>query len=156
MALIDCGQAYTITYDNFTVPNSGAPFDVFQLSTAALIPVFISKIYLFANASSAVIQRIQALRRTTASTGGSAANINPESPGSSAASCTALVIPTTTTGTAGAVLDTQQWNEFAPYQYDLTPRGILVPAASWFNLSCPANPAATFQASIMLEIVELK
>jgi hypothetical protein len=156
MALIDCGQSYTITSDNFSIPNSPASFDIIQIATAATVAVFLSRAFLFANAVTAAIQRVTALRRTSASTGGSAITPNPESGGSSAASCTVLLLPVTTTGTAGAQLDNQQWNEFAPYQFDLTPRGILIPAASWYSLFLPANPAAAFNASITLEIVEIK
>ena len=156
MALIDCGQSYTITSDNFSVPNTPASFDLLQIATGATVPVFISRILLTANATSASIQRITALRRTTASTGGSSLTPNPLSAGSSAASCTVLLLPVTTTGTAGAQIDNQQWNEFAPYQFDLTPRGVLIPAASWYSLFVPANPAAAFNASITVEMVEIK
>jgi hypothetical protein len=154
--LIDCGQGYTITADNITVPNTPSSFDVIQIATAATVPIFVYRIVATANAVAAAIQRVVLIRRSTASTGGTAVTPKPTNGGSAAASSTASYNLVTTTGTAGDQLDSQQWNEFAPYEFNQKPQGILVPAASWLSLFLPANPAAAFQASFTVEYVELK
>jgi hypothetical protein len=152
--LIDCGQAYTITQDNVSVGSSSTA-DIVQLQTSSTVPVLVTRIVMTANQTSATIQRVTLLRRSAGSTGGSAANIYPLNGGSSSASSSAVYNATTVSG-AGNIIDSQQWNEFAPYEFNIKPAGILVPVSSYLSLFYSATPGTGFSASFTVELVELK
>lgn len=157
--LIDCGQAYTLTVENLTVPtapSSGAPFDLLQIGTSSTVPILVTRVVVTANAVAASIQRAQLLRRSTAGTGGTGVTAYPVNPGSSGSSVTATYLVVTTTGTAGNAMDSQQWNEFAPYEFNQKPGGILVPVSSFLSLALMAAPGSTYSASFTVEFVELK
>ena len=156
MATLSLGQRYTFTAENISVPTSPSSFDIFQLATTAAVPILVDRIVATANATSAAIQRVQLLRRTSASTGGSAVTARPTNGGSAAAVTTGATLLTTTTGTAGDAIDSQEWNEFAPYEFNQRPEGIVVPVSSWLSLFLPAAPGSGYSVSITVEFVELK
>jgi hypothetical protein len=154
--LIDCGQGYTVTVDNFSVPISPGSFDIVQMATTSSVPIFVTRIIATANAVAASIQRLVLMRRSTAGTGGTGVTPKPTNGGSAAASTTVNYNLVTTTGTAGDLMDSQQWNEFAPYEFNQKPQGILVPVSSFLSLFNPASPGVAFNASFTIEFVELK
>lgn len=157
--MIDCGQAYTLTVENLTVPTTataGAPFDLVQIATSSTVPILVGRVVVTANATAASIQRVQLLRRTTASTGGSSCTPFAANGGSTATSTTCSYLAVTSTGTAGNILDSQQWNEFAPYEFNQKPGGILVPASGFISVAFMALPGTGYSASFTVEFVELK
>jgi hypothetical protein len=157
--LIDCGQAYTLTVENLTVPTSpasGAPFDLVQIATSAAVPILVRRVVVTANATAASIQRVQLLRKSAAGTGGTSCTAFATNGGSSATSTTCNYLVVTTTGGAGNAMDSQQWNEFAPYEFNQSPAGILVPVSGFISVSLVAAPGTTYSASFTVEFVELK
>jgi hypothetical protein len=154
---IGLGQRYTLTVENLTVPtNSGTAFDLVQLATSSAVPIIVDRIVATAGVTSGAIQRLQLLRRTTTGTGGTGATPNPVNASAPAASTTCSYNVVTTVGTAGAALDSQQWNEFAPYEFNQRPGGVLVPVSSFLSLYIPSAPGSTYVASFTVEFIELK
>lgn len=156
--LIDCGQAYTLTVENLTVPASAGatPFDLVTVGTSSSVPLLLQRVVVTANATAASIQRVQLLRRSTAGTGGTSCTPFATNGGSSGTSTTCNYLVVTTAGTAGNPMDSQQWNEFAPYEFNQKPAGILVPVSSFISVALMALPGTTYSASFTLEFVELK
>lgn len=153
---LDTGIPYTATIENITVPtNSGTAFDLVQLATSSTVPILVQRIVATTGALSSVIQRVSLLARSSASTGGTGITPHPLVGGASAATTVAYSL-VTTTGTAGNQYDNQQWNEFAPYEFNKLPGGLFVPPSSWVCLFLPQAPASTFSASFTVEFVEFK
>lgn len=154
---IGLGQRYTVTSENITVPtNSGTAFDLVQLSTSTTVPIIVDRIVATAGVTTGAIQRIALVRRSTTGTGGTGATANPSNASAPAASTTCSYNIVTTVGTIGAYIDSQQWNEFAPYEFNQRPGGVLVPVSSFLCLFLPAAPGSTYVASYTVEFVELK
>jgi len=152
--IIDCGQAYTATADNLSVPTTPSALDLLQV-VAGSFPVLITRIYASCSVAPTAFQRIIALRRSTASTGGGSVTVNPQGAGGPAAGFTVNSI-CTTLGTAGVNLDNQIWAQPAPYQFDLTPRGILIPASGFYSLYLPVAPGTSYAADFTIEAIEIK
>lgn len=154
--LIDCGQGYTATADNVAMPITPASYDAIQIATSANVPVLITRIYASASIVAATLQRLVAMRRSTGSTGGTGVTPKATNGGSVAASCSVNYACVSGTGTPGDFIDAQTWNQFAPYQFDLTPRGILLPVSGFYSLFLPAAPSVQFTMSFTIELIELK
>lgn len=153
---IDTGLPYTVTVENITVPtNSGTAFDLVQLATSSAVPILVQRVVATAGVTTSAIQRVSLLARSTSGTGGTGVTARPLI-GTAVAATTVSYNVVTTVGTAGNIYDNQQWNEFAPYEFNQKPGGIYVPVSGFISLYLPAAPGSTFPASFTIEFVELK
>lgn len=152
----DTGIPYTVTAENITVPtNSGTAFDLVQLATSSSVPILVQRIVSTAGVVASAIQRVSLLSRSSSSTGGT--GITPHAlVGSAVAATTVSYSNVSSTGTGVNQYDNQQWNEFAPYEFNQKPGGIFVPVSGFLCLFLPAAPASTFPASFTIEFVEFK
>lgn len=153
---IDTGIPYTVTVENITVPtNSGTPFDLVQLATSSAVPIVVQRIVATAGVTTSTIQRVSLLLRSTSGTGGTGVTARATN-GGVAASTTVSYNVVSSVGTPGNIYDNQQWNEFAPYEFNQKPGGIYVPVSGFISLYLPATPVGTFPCSFTVEFVELK
>jgi hypothetical protein len=150
---IDTGIPYTATFDNFTHPASVT--DIVQLATTASVPILVQRVVATAGVTTSNIIRVQAVLRTTTGTGGTGVTPRPLI-GSAAAVTTASYNVVTTQGALGNIFDSQEWNNFAPYELNLKPGGIFVPVSGFFSLFTTTAPAGTFPCSFTVEFVEFK
>ena len=157
--LIDCGQAYTITVPAMTIPTTaaaGSTIDIFNIATSSTVPILVTRVVATAAQTAAAIGQVQLMRRSGAGSGGTGVSALPTNGGSSASSVTATYLVVTTIGGAGNVMDSQQWNEFAPYEFNQKPSGVLVPSSGFLSLALVGLPAGTYTAAFTVELVELK
>lgn len=151
------GHRYKASFNNLTVPLSPSAFDLIMIAPASNVPVLVDRIVCTAGVSAGGLIQVVLTRRSTASTGGTAITPTPSSPSSPAASCAVTYLNVSTVGTvSGTPLDSQWWNEFAPYEYNVRPGADLIVPGTWASLYIPAAPTATFPASFTVELIEIK
>jgi hypothetical protein len=150
---IDTGIPYTVAFDNFTAPASVT--DILQIATSATVPLLFQRLVVTAGVTTSNIIRVQLMLRTSGGTGGTGVTARPMI-GSAAASSTCSYNVVTTQGAAGNIIDDQQWNNFAPYEFNQKPAGIFVPPSGWISFFVTSAPAGTFPCSFTAEFVELK
>jgi hypothetical protein len=137
--------------------NGGTGYDFLQIAPANNVPLALTRLIMTSNAVSAVVLPLVLTRRSTASTGGTALVPVNTSPAGPAASCAVTYNNVTTTGAAsGTPLDSQEWNEFAPYQYDVNPSADLIVPGTWCGLYVPTPPGVALPVSFTLEFTEIK
>jgi len=154
---IGLGHRYKASVDNLTIAASPSSYDLILFATSATVPMIVDRIVCTANITTGQILRVVLQRRSTASTGGTGVTPTPSSPGSPSASTTVTYLNVSTTGTgSGTPLDSQQWNEFAPYEYNVRPGGDVILPNSYLGLFLPASPASTISASFTAEFIEIK
>jgi hypothetical protein len=152
------GQRYKVSVDNLTLATSPSAYDLILFAPASNIPFAIDHMLVTAAQTTGTILRAVLMRRSTASTGGTAVVPTPAgSPAAPAASTTVTYLNTSTVGTAsGTPLDSQEWNELAPYEYDVRPNGDLIVPGTWLCLYLPVAPGAGIQVSFTAEFTEYK
>lgn len=154
---IGLGHRYSASFDSLTIATSPASYDLILLAPAAAVPIIVDRIAATAAAGTGTLQRVTLQLRSTASTGGTAVVPKAASNASPAASTTVTHLNLSTTGTAsGTPYDSQIWNQFAPYEWNEKPGGILIPPAFFLALFLPAAPTSTIAASYVVEFIELK
>lgn len=160
---IGFGQRYTVTLGRltsgspFVVPtNSGAPFDLIQFATSPAVPVILDRVVIAAEVTASLIVPIVALRRSTTGTGGTAVTPNPVNASAPSAVTTVSYNVVSSVGTAGAQIDSNAWNYFAPYEFNQRPGGTLIPVSSFFSLYIPVPPSSAFNASLTAEFIEVR
>lgn len=158
---MEIGQAYTAQFDNATASLNGAiPYDLVVLATTATVPVLLERAVFTCNATGSQIQRLQLCRRSTGGSGGTAlATTNlPTGSGSavSPAASSTVTYNVTTPGTLTLAMDSQQWNQLAPYEFNERPSGLLIPPSSFVGFFMPAAPGVAFIYSFTLEFREIK
>jgi hypothetical protein len=152
------GHSYTAAGGQISFGyNSGTGYDALLLAAASTVPVILRRLILTASQTAAVIWPVQIFRRSAASTGGSAVVALPNSPGSPAASTTVTYGNVSSTGAAvGTSADSQEWNQFGPYEYDQRPQGLLILPATWCGIYFQAPQSAGFTGSFRVEFDEVK
>lgn len=161
---IGLGHRYKVSVDNITIPASStqATGDLFMIAPASNVPIIVDRIVVTASALAGAILRAVLTRRSTASTGtaNGGGTVTPvaSSPASPAASSTVSYnIGSSAIGTAsGTPLDSQQWNEFAPYEFNVRPGGELIVPGTFLSLFLPAPASTTLSASFTIEYIEVK
>lgn len=159
---MEIGQAYTAQFDNATAAvNGGVPYTITQLATTASVPVLLQRAVFTCNATASQIQRLVLHLNTVTGAGGTAlATVNLPTGSSSAvspaASSTISYNLTTVGGGTLRNMDSQQWNQLAPYEFNEYPSGILIPVSSFACLSLTAAPGVSFIYSFTLEFREIK
>lgn len=137
--------------------NAGTGYDLVLLAAAATVPVYLDRVQLTGVVSGNPILPIQVQRRSTASTGGSAVTPSKDSPASPASSTTVTTLNVTTTGTvADVALDSQDWQQFGPYIYDVRPKGKLITPATWLGIYMPTPFNGTIAMGYRVEWREAK
>lgn len=150
--LIDVGIGFTAAADNLSLSTSA--YSVLTLTTTASCPVFIQSVFCTSSNVASTIQRL-ALGIVTGSTGGT--SLTPLSVNTSGVTANSTVKTLASVGTpASQYFDAQQWNEFAPYEFNKKPNGIYVPVSTTVALYTPSALAAGIFASFTLEFVELR
>jgi len=153
MALIDCGIDFTAAGDNVSVTT--ATQCLVQLTASGTVPCLIKKLVATSNQSASTLLQVRLARLSAAGTGGTSVTPNATS-GQSSITATATVLSLCTLGTSSFIYDAQQWNEFSPYEFNLTPSGFLVPPSGIIALQIPVAPGAGFIASYTLVYTELR
>ena len=153
MSLIDCGVEFTAAADNISLTTS--TYCLVQLTASSTTPVLIKKLVATSNQTASTILQVRLAVLSAAGTGGTA--ITPKAT-SAASSITAnsTVAWLTTLGTSSFIYDAQQWNEFAPYEFNLIPSGLMIPPSGVVGLQIPVAPGAGFVASFTLVFQELR
>lgn len=158
---MEIGQSYTAQFDNATAGlNGGTPYDLVVLATSASVPVLLKRAVFTCNATSSQIQRLQLSIKSSAGAAGTAlATTNlptgTQSNVSPAASST-VTYNCTTAGTLVRAIDSQQWNQLAPYEFNQNPSGLLVPVSGFVSFTMTAAPGVAFIYSFTLEFNEIK
>jgi hypothetical protein len=158
------GHSYKATANGISiVTNGNTGYDIAFLAAYLNTPILLERVVVTASQTSPVILNMQLIRRTTLSTGGSSATPGKDSPASPAAVSAFSTICTTSTGTAGDIIDANQWNEFAPYDWDIRPEGVIIAPttttttpANGIGLYLPTPPASTVTASVAIWFSEIK
>lgn len=159
---MEIGQGYTAQFDNATAGlNGGVPYTLVQMATSASVPIFVQRAVFTCNATGSQIQRLQMATKTAAAGAGTAlATVNlprgAESYVTPAASTTVSYNCSTLVATGQQNIDSQQWNQLAPYEFNQYPKGILVPVSSYLCFDLPAAPGTSFIYSFTIEYRELK
>lgn len=148
------GQKYNAIQNSFSVAQNASAVDIVAITAVSNVPVVIERIVLTSNANAANIQAIFLARRSTAGTGGSAGTLTPE-PNSAPAASSTFTFNVTTPGTLKNASDPEIWQQFAPYEFNRKPGGLLVVPGETFVIAA-SSIAATFTASVHIELVELK
>lgn len=154
---IDTGIPYTASQENFTSPNSAT--DLIVMATTAAVPIVVTRIVMTSGSTSSSIVRVQLRTVSSAGTGGTGLSNGPKPlVGVAAAATTVNYNTVTTQGVLVSLYDSQEWNIFAPYEFNQKPGGIFVPVSSWLAVSQIAAPsgAASYPCSFTVEFVELK
>ena len=158
---MEIGQAYTAQFDNATAGlNGGVPYDLVIISTTASVPVLLERAVFTCNATGSQIQRIQLAIKSSAGAAatalattnlptGSGSNVTP------AASST-VSYNATTAGTLVRSIDSQEWNQLAPYEFNQRPSGLLIPVSGFAAFTLTAAPGTSFIYSFTLEFREIK
>src|ERR1017187_4319473 len=154
----DVGQRYTVSVDNLSLPTTPSAYDLLLFAPAAGIPIALDYLLVTAAQTAGTILRMVLTRRSAASTGGTGVVPTPGgSPAAPSASTTVTYVNSSTVGTvSGTPLDSQEWNELAPYEYDVRPSGRLIIPGTWLGLFLPVAPASGIQVSVHAEFVEYK
>ena len=153
---IGLGHRYKASVDNITIPTSPSAFDLILLAPASNVPIIVDRIVATASVLTGAILRLVLTRRSATSTGGTALVPTPSSPASPSASTGVTYLTTAQGAASGTPLDSQQWNEFAPYEFNVRPAGELIVPGTWLALSIPAVAASTVTASFTVEFIEVK
>lgn len=152
---IDTGIPYTASQENFTAPTGIT--DLIVLSTSSTVPIVVQRIVMTAGVTASQIVRLQLRTVNSAGTGGTGLTNGPKPLTSSAAAATTVAYNTVTTqGTLVSLYDSQEWNPFAPYEFNMKPGGILIAPSAFLALSQLANVTGTYPCSFTVEFVELK
>lgn len=154
------GLMYTVT-QQAVVCNTNA-WDIFEFAAAAGVPVLIHEIRLTSNATTDVRYGVQVIRRTAAATGG--ANSVTYTPKPTNKRNTVAAASTVkgynnstasgwTVGTAGDLLDGDQWSVLVPYSRIFTPDcRIDIQGGGFLGFGFSSAPAAiTVNATIFFE-----
>lgn len=150
------GQKYSVTTPSGGVTAAAANNDLFQIAPASGIPIYLHRVVLSANQLSAFVLPVLLLIRTSASTVGTALTPKNDSPAGPAASSAVTYNLSTSTGTAGASIDQQMWEEFAPYEFNRYPDGVIIVPGTWCCLYLPNTGNPTVQVSFTIEFTEVK
>lgn len=159
---IGLGHRYKAAINGVVLQTAPSAYDLILVAPAANVPVIVDRIVATASVLAGTILPLVLTRRSTASTGavtgGGTIVPTPSSPASPAASSTvSYLIGNTAVGTvSGTPLDAQQWNEFAPYEFNVRPGGELIVPGSYLALYVPVAPPSTVTASFTVEFIELK
>lgn len=159
---MEIGQAYTAQFDNATAGlNGGTPYSIVQIATSASVPVLLQRAVFTCNATASQIQRLTLHTNTVAGGAGTAlATVNLPTGTNSAVSPAASSTITYNLTTIGAGtlrnMDSQQWNQLAPYEFNQYPAGLLIPVSSFGCFSLTAAPGTSFIYSFTLEFREIK
>jgi hypothetical protein len=151
--MIDCGVEFTAAGDNISVTT--ATQCLVQLTASSTVPCLIKKLVATSNQTASTLLQVRLARLSAAGTGGTAVTPNATSAQSSI-TATATVLSLCTLGTSSFIYDAQQWNEFAPYAFNLIPSGLLVPPSATIALQIPVAPGAGFVASYTLVYQEIR
>jgi len=129
---------------NITNLSSGTSVtDIFALETSASVPILIHEFRVTAAQTVDTRLNLQILRRTTAHTGGTTVTPRALNSRNTLPAATGVFGVTTTPGTAGNIIEGEQWSELVPYSRIFTPdERIYVPISGFLCLSIVSAPAA--------------
>jgi hypothetical protein len=150
------GQKYKAATPSGGITVAAANNDMLQIAPANNVPLLLHRIVITANQLSAQTIGLLLLHRTTASTVGTALTPTNDSPAGPAASASVTYNLSTSTGTAGAIIDSQIWEEFAPYEFNNYPDGVIIVPGTWCCLLLLNNGNPTFGAAFSVEFTEIK
>lgn len=148
------GQKYNAIQNSFTVAVTASPVDLITLVSVSNIPLIVERIVLTSNSNAAAVQALSLVRRSTAGSGGSSGTLTPE-PNSAPAASSTFSYNVTTPGTLKNASDPEIWQQFAPYEFNRKPGGLLVVPGETFAINC-ASVGTSFVASVHIEYVEIK
>jgi len=158
MPMIDTGVPFTVTFNNIQITTAAT---VIAQVTTVTCPILLQRIVLTSNATASQTQYLELAYMSAAASGGTSLTPYSTSAGAGTAGSTNTALSTwlgvtTTLGTVGKVYDGQWWNNFAPYEFNEKPSGLLIPPSTSVALTCLAAPAASFYSSLTAEFVELR
>jgi hypothetical protein len=134
---------------SFPVTTSGtSSVDVMVLGTTAAVPILIHEIRLTSQATTDVRLNLQLLRRTTGPTGGTTVTGKPLNKRNTVAAASTFTYLDTTPGTAGDILENEQWSVLVPFSRIYTPdERIYVPVSGWIALFFATAPGSASNIS---------
>lgn len=147
------GRMYTAIFRSVTV---GALQDLFEISAAAGVPVWVHEIFLTCRSGNDERLNIMIHRASTSGSGGALATPRAANPGITTAASSVVEINNTTQGTDGDIVGTGEWDLRMPYQRLPVPSGkVLIPGGGRLCISLETAPAGarTMTGEILLEEV---
>lgn len=150
------GQKYYVSDSvDISVPTEGGAVDLFAITAAANVPLYLEFANVNCGVDAAQIQEARLVKRTTAGSGGVALTVRNESPAGPAASFAANAMVTVPGSLEAAPVWSEDWQQFAAMEVDKRERGVLVVPGETIALMLP-SVAAAFTCNINLTVHEVK
>lgn len=146
------GRMYTAIFRSVTV---GALQDLFEISAAAGVPVWVHEIFLTCRSGNDERLNIMVHRATTSGSGGTTAT--PSGVNTSVVADTVVEINNTTQGGDGVIVGSGEWDLRMPYQRLPVPAGkVLIEGGGRLCVSLETAPAAAriMTGEILIEEVD--
>lgn len=153
------GLLYTVNFDNVSITNAAQDIWTFTAGTESIL-IHAIRITFVPTITSGVPQdaraQLRQLIRSTAGSGGSAVTPRAQNPRNTVASLATVSRTTTTPGTAGNVMDSDQISIVLPYERVFTPaQRPFIPAATIWSLNLENALGSAFNASSTIWFEEL-
>jgi hypothetical protein len=153
------GQLYLISDPiataDLAIPVEAGAFDIFSITPAANVPVYVGHILLDCGVNAAVIQKASLVKRSTAGSGGTGLTIRNSSPAGPAASMSAVSTIATPGTIVGGPIACKDWQQFAELEFDYRDFPLLVVPGETLALLLPNVPAG-FTCNVNIRAKEVK
>lgn len=136
------GLLYSAPFENITVTDAAQ--DIVFLATSSSVPIILHSIRVSAGVTTDVRARVQLIRRTTAGSGGTGITPSEYNGRNTVSAATTATYARTTPGTAGDVLQAEQWSLLVPLDWTWTPETRPhVPVSGFIGLNLAAGTGAS-------------